>query len=129
MNNGNLRLGTLAIVVLGTVGIAGAQTPSAAPGGAPSTLNQGATTAPQLSAAQKTAIFTAVSKDKSKSAAQANFQASIGGKVPPSVELHALPPDALANAQSASNYRYTMVNNQLVLVDPLTMQVVDIIRQ
>jgi len=57
-----------------------------------------ATTAPQLSAAQKTAIFTAVSKDKSKSSTQANFQASIGEKVPSSVELHTLPPDALANA-------------------------------
>jgi Protein of unknown function (DUF1236) len=129
MNNNTLRLGTLAIVVLGTVGIAGAQTPSTVPGGAPNTLNQRATTAPQLSAAQKTAIFTAVSKDKSKSSTQANFQASIGEKVPSSVELHMLPPDALANAQSASSYRYTMANNQVVLVDPLTMQVVDIIRQ
>ena len=88
-----------------------------------------ATTAPQLSAAQKTAIFTAVSKDKSKSSTQANFQASIGEKVPSSVELHTLPPDALANAQLASSYRYTMANHQVVLVDPLTMQVVDIIRQ
>jgi len=77
-----------------------------------------------LSAAQKTAIFTAVSKDKSKSSTQANFQASIGEKVPSSVELHTLLPDALANAQLASSYRYTMANNQVVLVDPLTMQVV-----
>ena len=35
----------------------------------------------------------------------------------------------LANAQLASSYRYTMANNQVVLVDPLTMQVLDIIRQ
>jgi hypothetical protein len=128
-----LRLGTMALAILGTVGVAVAQAPSTTPGGAPGTpgLNQGASPNQkvQLSAAQKTAIFNAVSKDKSKSASPANFQASIGGKVPSSVELHALPPDAVATAKEASSYRYTMVNNQVVLVDPTTMQVVDIIRQ
>ena len=92
-------------------------------------LNQGAITSPkaQLSAAQKTAIYNAVSRDKSKVVAPGNFRASIGAPVPPSIELYALPSEAVANAQAASSYRYTMVNNQVVLVDPLTMQVVDII--
>ena len=129
----NLRLGTMALAILGTVGVAFAQAPSTTPGGAPGApgLNQGASQNQkvQLSAAQKTAIYNAVRKDKSKSAAPANFQASIGARVPASIELYALPPDAVANAQAASSFRYTMVNNQVVLVDPLTMQVVDIIRQ
>ena len=123
-----LRLGTMALAILGSAGVALAQAPSTTPG-APG-LNQGASPNQkvQLSAAQKTAIYNAVSKDKSKSAS-ANFQASIGARVPASIELYALPPDAVANAQAASSFRYTMVNNQVVLVDPLTMQVVDIIRQ
>jgi hypothetical protein len=54
-----------------------------------SETSERAPTAPQLSAAQKTAIFIAVSK--SMSSTQANFQASIGEKVPSSVELHTLP--------------------------------------
>ena len=54
-----------------------------------SETSERAPTAPQLSAAQKTAIFTAVSK--SKSSTQANFQASIGEKLLSSVELHTLP--------------------------------------
>jgi hypothetical protein len=127
-----LRLGTMALAVLGTVSVAVAQVPSTTPGapGAPG-LNQGAITSQkvQLSPAQKTAIFNAVSKDKSKIVAPGNFRASIGAQVPASIELYALPPDAVANAQAASSYRYTMVNNQVVLVDPLTMQVIDIIRQ
>ena len=127
----SIRLGTMALAILGTVGVALAQAPTT-PGGAPGApgLNQGASPNQkvQLSAAQKTAIYNAVSKDKSKSAS-ANFQASIGARVPASIELYALPPDAVANAQAASSFRYTMVNNQVVLVDPLTMQVVDIIRQ
>jgi hypothetical protein len=121
----------MALAVLGTVGVAVAQVPSTTPGGVPGSpgLNQGAITSPkaQLSAAQKTAIYNALSRDKSKVVAPGNFRASIGAPVPPSIELYALPSEAVANAQAASSYRYTMVNNQVVLVDPLTMQVVDII--
>jgi len=134
----SLRLGAMALALLGTVGVAAAQAPPTpggpTPGGAPAAPGTNQSTSPnqkvQLSATQKTAIYNAVSKDKSKSTSPpANFQASIGAKVPPSMELHALPPEALANAQAASSYRYAMVNNQVVLVDPLTMQVVEIIRQ
>ena len=130
----SLRLGAMALALLGTVAVAVAQAPpSPTPGGAPAAPGLNQSTSPnqmvQLSATQKTAIYNAVSKDKSKNTSPANFQASIGAKVPPSIELHALPPEAVANAQAASSYRYAMVNNQVVLVDPLTMQVVDIIRQ
>jgi len=131
----SLGLGAMALALLGTIAIAVAQAPpSPTPGGAPAAPGLNQSTSPnqkvQLSATQKTAIYNAVSKDKSKSTSPpANFQASIGAKVPPSIELHALPPEAVANAQAASSYRYAMVNNQVVLVDPLTMQVVDIIRQ
>ena len=139
----SLRLGAMALALLGTIAIAVAQAPPSptpggpTPGGAPAAPGLNQSTSPnqkvQLSATQKTAIYNAVSKDKSKSTSPANlpanFQASIGAKVPASIELHALPPEAVANAQAASSYRYAMVNNQVVLVDPLTMQVVDIIRQ
>jgi hypothetical protein len=126
----HFRFGTTALAILGTVSIAAAQAPSPTLGGAPTTSQSASPNQKvQLSAAQKTAIYNAVSKDKSKSAAPTNFQASIGARVPPSIELHALPAEALATAQAASSYRYTMVNNQVVLVDPLSMQVVDIIRQ
>jgi len=141
----SLRLGAMALVLLGTVGVAVAQAPRPTPGGpTPGGPTPGAPAAPgsqntspnqkvQLSATQKTAIYNAVTKDKSKNSSPsnlpANFQASIGAKVPASMELHALPPEAVANAQAASSYRYAMINNEVVLVDPLTMQVVDIIRQ
>jgi hypothetical protein len=128
-----LRLGTMALAALGTVGVAVAQVPSTTPGAGPGAprLNEGAITSQkiQLSPAQKTAIYHAVSKDKSKGAAPANFRASIGAQVPASIELYALPPEAVVTAQDASGFRYTMVNNQVILVDPLTMKVVDIIRQ
>jgi hypothetical protein len=59
----------------------------------------------------------------------ANFQATVGGPVPPSIELYILPSNAASQAPDLKSLRYTMVQNQIVLVDPTTMRVVDIIRQ
>jgi hypothetical protein len=48
--------------------------------------------------------------------------------VPPSIELYALPVAALSQAPEAWDLRYTMVQNQVVLVNPANMRVVDVIR-
>ncbi len=128
-----LRLGAMALAVLGTAGVAVAQVPIPPPGGGPTSprLNEGAITTQKvaLSPAQKTAIYNAVSKDRPKGTTPANFQAMVGAQVPPSIELYALPPEAVATAHDAAGFRYTMMNNQVILVDPLTLKVVDIIRQ
>jgi hypothetical protein len=39
-----------------------------------------------------------------------------------------LPEGALAEAPAARPYRYTMVANQVVLVDPASMRVVEVIK-
>jgi hypothetical protein len=51
----------------------------------------------------------------------------VGAQVPPSTELSVLPNEALAHAPNAKNLRYTVVQNQVVLVDPTTLRVVEII--
>jgi hypothetical protein len=84
--------------------------------------------APALTAAQKAAIFSSVTLDKSKIKATENFRVAIGAKVPSVIELHPLPEGALAEAPTARPYRYTMVANQVVLVDPATMLVVDVVK-
>jgi len=132
----SLRFGAMAVALLGTVGVAVAQAPNPAPRTAPGAPGSNQSTSPnqnqkvQLSATQKSAIYNAVSKDRPKSiSSPPNFQPLVGAKVPPSMELHTLPPEAVANAGAASSLRYAMINNQVLLVDPLTMEVVDIIRQ
>jgi hypothetical protein len=82
-----------------------------------------------LSPAQKTAILNAVRQDGAKVTAPTNFQASVGGPVPPSIELYTLPSGALAQSPELRTLKYTMAQNQVVLVDPTTMRVIDIIRQ
>jgi hypothetical protein len=79
-----------------------------------------------LSSAQRQAIYEEVSKDKSKVAPK-DFSPVIGGDVPPMIELYALPDDAVASVPAAKLYKYTMVENKVVVVDPTKMRVIDVI--
>ena len=79
-----------------------------------------------LSPAQRAAIYDQLSKDKTKVAAK-SFSPVIGADVPPMIELYMLPDDAVAGAPAAKIYKYTMVDNKVVLVDPTKMRVVDVI--
>lgn len=80
----------------------------------------------ELTAAQRDAIYAAVSKDDSKRSPQ-HFSAVVGAEVPPMIELYSLPDGAVAGNPAAKMYEYTMVQDQVVLVDPIKMRVVDVI--
>jgi uncharacterized protein DUF1236 len=81
----------------------------------------------QLDPAQRAAIVTAVRDTKIPPPGR-SFNLSVGAEVPPSIELYVLPIAALSQAPEVRNLKYTMVQNQVVLVDPLQMRVVDVIR-
>src|SRR5579862_9160524 len=80
----------------------------------------------ELTAAQRSAIYAAVSKDRSKTSPQ-RFPAVIGADVPPMINLYALPDDVVAGIPAAKLYECTMVEGKVVLVDPTSMRVVDTI--
>jgi hypothetical protein len=84
-----------------------------------------------LTPSQRAAIYQKVSreKDKVRTPPPANIQVSIGAQLPASLELYVLPDDVGAEVPATKFYRYTVVQNQVVIVDPTTMKVVDIIRQ
>lgn len=77
-----------------------------------------------LTAAQRNAIYAAVTKDKRKIAPQ-QFSTTVGAAVPPMIELYALPEEATAADPAAGFFKYTMVENEVVLVDPTKMRVID----
>jgi hypothetical protein len=107
----------------GTIEHVGPLSPSGQPSGEPPAQ------APALTAAQKAAIFSSVTIDKSKAKASEDFKLSVGEQVPPTVALHPLPAGALAEVPTARPYRYTLVaDDQVVLVDPATMRVVEVIK-
>jgi len=83
----------------------------------------------QLSAKQKTEIFQTVTKEKVKSPPPANMALSIGAQVPASIELYPLPANVVSQVPATKSYKYTVAQNQVVLVDPTTMKIVDVIKQ
>ena len=80
----------------------------------------------ELTAAQKSAIYQAVHKEKSK-VAPSRFATNVGAEVPPMIELYMLPDDILANNPVTKLYKFTRVDDQVVLVDPTNMRVIDVI--
>jgi hypothetical protein len=84
-----------------------------------------------LTPAEKAAIRDAVRQDKAKpvTSAAPGSPVSIGTQLPASIALRILPDAALAQAPAAKTVQYTVIGNQVVLVDPTNMRVVDIISQ
>ena len=81
---------------------------------------------PELSVEQKSAIYRAVRQDRTK-VARAAFPARVGADVPPSLELYTLPDDTIAQAPVTRLFRVVVVGETVVLVDPTTMRVVEVI--
>jgi Protein of unknown function (DUF1236) len=114
MNN-RLLYGTIVLVLACGIGTGAAQVgPSAQP-------------QIQLDAAQRAAIVYAV-RDVRNAPPGHSFNMSIGAQVPPSIELYYLPIAALSQAPEVRALKYTMVQNQVVLVDPTNMRIVEVIR-
>ncbi len=80
----------------------------------------------ELTAAQKSAIYQAVHKDKGK-VAPSHFATNVGADVPPMIELYALPDDVVADNPVTKLYKFTKVEDQVVLVDPTKMRVMAVI--
>src|SRR5918911_1186043 len=84
----------------------------------------------QLTAQQRAEIYSTVTKQKvSRTPPPPNLHVTIGGDLPASMELYDLPPDVAGDIPATKLYKYTLVQNQVVIVDPTKMKVVDIIRQ
>ena len=81
----------------------------------------------RLTDVQRNAIAAAVSKENKVVTPPPSFVVQVGAPVPPAIELYLLPDNALSEIPAAKTVKYTVLNDQLVLVDPTTMRVVDVI--
>jgi len=80
-----------------------------------------------LTAAQKSAIYNAVFQKRMKPYTVL-LSAAVGAPVPQSVELTNLPDAATASDPGAADLKYAIVDtNNIVVVDPVLMRVVDVI--
>jgi hypothetical protein len=81
-----------------------------------------------LSAAQKRAIYAAVSRQRLRSSA-ADIPLSVGATVPRSAVLLTLPDEARGGDLSGQYLKYATVDDNVVLVDSISMRVIDIIHR
>lgn len=58
-----------------------------------------------------------------RSAHHPEFRADVGASLPESVELHAVPDDLARDMPAARSYRYAVINDRHVVVDPGTRRI------
>jgi hypothetical protein len=115
----------IALLLLGGSAVpAAAQATPAHPG---AEENPAAVPSLKLTAAQKQTIYASISSQKKQETAPPTFRVAVGAVVPPSVELQALPKTIVDLIPELKDYEYAMVTNQVLLVDPKTKQVIEII--
>jgi Protein of unknown function (DUF1236) len=84
-----------------------------------------------LTPAQKSAIYNAVLALRVRTATR-GVPVTVGAPVPPSVALSDLPAEALSGQDTANDtggnlLKYAMVEDEVVVIDPIQMRVVDVI--
>ncbi|MGH6770061.1 MAG: DUF1236 domain-containing protein [Xanthobacteraceae bacterium] len=81
----------------------------------------------ELSPDQRTTIYGTITREPVRVPPPADFNFRVGVAVPAEVELYAVP--EAVEVPTIRRYRYTVWNNQVVLVDPGSRKVVQIIRR
>jgi len=84
-------------------------------------------TSANLSAEQRTKISAAVRQQNVPRATNVNFSISIGTHVPRSLRLHALPVSVVEFYPGLRGYQFILVGNDILVVNPRTLEIVAIL--
>jgi Protein of unknown function (DUF1236) len=116
----HLRYSVAALALLSGVGVASAA-------GAGTSLK--ASDNLNLTTAQEHLLWQSIGKQKANMKAPSDFTASVGVPVPRSVTLRGMPSDVTNQIPAVGPYRYAVLANKLLIVNPTDKTVVDIITQ
>jgi hypothetical protein len=83
----------------------------------------------KLSPAQKSLILQAVREDAAVAEPARKLRASVGTHLPDSIPLYPLPDALVFEMPEFEEYRYALSRGQILIVEPVTMRVVEIIRR
>jgi hypothetical protein len=83
--------------------------------------------AANLTASQRAVIYGSVLRQRLRTSG-ADIPLVVGAPVPPATPLLALPGEAAGGEDATQFLKYAMVDGNVVLVDPISMRVIDIIR-
>jgi hypothetical protein len=82
----------------------------------------------ELSESQRQAIYQSISnRQAKKDTAPVGFRAAVGAHVPDSIELEPLPKAVSELVPKTADYEYAFVANQVLIVDPRSRIVVEVI--
>jgi hypothetical protein len=79
-----------------------------------------------LSPEQRTTVYRTIIKEKVRTPPPADWRVSVGTEVPAAVELYDIP--AAVTVAPVRRYRYTVMDDEVVLVDPSSRRVIQVIR-
>ena len=120
------RFGCLAaMLVLAGTATASAQT-TVIERGSPSVITRERV---DLSPAQRTIIYRSATRERVRTAPPPGVEVRLGARVPRTVELYDMPTTIVEEAPTLRRYRYMVVNDEVVLVDPATSEVVEVIHR
>jgi hypothetical protein len=80
-----------------------------------------------LTASQKSALYAVVLRQRLRGASAADVPLIVGAPVPHSALLLALPDEATGGEDAAQFLKYAIVEGNVVLVDSISMRVIDIL--
>jgi hypothetical protein len=113
-----IRLFVPVVAVSLSCGAAAAQTPA---------LDAADALPVELSAAQKQTIYQSVSQTQKNNAEPTGFRAAVGAAVPEAIELAPVPATIANLMPQTKGLESTMVEGQVVLVEPKSKQIVAVI--
>lgn len=108
-----LKLSAASALIAASAGFAAAQTIT--------------TTTVEMTPEQRTTVYRSITRERIPAPPPADFRVSVGADVPSAVELYEVP--ASVEVVPVQRYRYTVVGDDVVLVDPSTRRVVQIIHE
>ena len=119
------------LALLALTAAAGAQAPPHEAGVGPAPLERGAagTRSIELTPAGRLAIYQGIPQTHKNNAAPLDFRATVGARVPESVELKPLSDTLAKLVPRARDFSIGMVEKEVILVDPGTRQVVAVVTQ
>jgi hypothetical protein len=81
----------------------------------------------KLSGEQRTQITTVIRSQHIAPVTNVNFSISVGTRVPRDVRFHALPAEVVTVYPEWRGYEFILVNDQIVVIDPRTFEIVAVI--
>ncbi len=81
----------------------------------------------KLSTEQRSKITTVIKSQHVQPVTNVNFSISVGTRVPRNVGFHPLPAEIVTIYPEWRGYEFFLVNNQIIVVNPRTLEIVDVI--